>query len=289
MQGMSENNGKESPDPMKDSYPDVTDLTSQPQPPVDYEEDYESYRDWAEQEPQETEPYPHTFELNEAATERKAKLEEQMTRLLERLASDKVSTKGHYSPGGEAEVVTEMRKIQLAELPRIYADIRYESDYLQWHTRQETESWCQLASLQNSFRALGDESISQDDIAQAVGIHREGRPFPDDLRDFAQSKGYRVQTMESGTQMIDALANGSKVVLETGYPASPVEHTVLVSGIRIDHGKIEFICNDPALDQGAKPVGLARMLELLEPPLAHNKLTRSYAVSRGSNLDKTEQ
>ncbi|MDB5178269.1 MAG: Papain-like cysteine protease AvrRpt2 [Patescibacteria group bacterium] len=267
--------------PMRHTFPDMKGLVP-PHPPDagDGTDEYgDVYDGWAELD--EAEPFPREFELREAAQQRKAGLDGKMDELLARLASDEVRGKAHYGPGGEAEVVAQMRALQLEELPKVYADVRYESDYLAWHTPQETESWCQLASLQNAFRALGDESVTQEDIAQTLHLNRLSPPFPSQLMDFAREKGLVVQEMDSVTDMVDALVAGSKVVLQTGYPAAPSQHTILVSGVRVDHGAIEFIYNDPATDNGDKSVSLGRMLELLEPPLAHNETNRSYALSKG--------
>ncbi len=264
------------------TYPNVADLVHQQAPDTGdpgLDDDYSDYADWTDAS-EEVEPYPHQLELNEAARQQKALLDTRMEGLLERLASDEVRGKGYSSPGGEAEVVSEMRKLQLEELPKIYADVRYESGYLQWHEVQETPDWCQLACVQNAFRALGDESVTQGEIARETRTHRQGRAFPDHVMEFVRGKEFEVEKMDSATAMIDALAGGSKVVLQTGYPVMPMQHSILVSGVRIDRGKIDFIYNDPALDEGAQTVPLDRMLRLLEPPLAHNKLNRSYAISR---------
>jgi hypothetical protein len=262
-------------DPLKQSFPDVTELTGED------EDDYAAWAEWAAREPEAApEPYPHELRLDETAQERKSELNTRMTALLDRLDSKDVQARGHYALGGESEVVTQMRQLQLEELPRIYADVRYESDYLLRHTRQATPDWCQLACIENAFRALGDETVTQDVIADAAGVHPGGPPFPEEMMDFARSRGLAVQTTDSVASMIDRLAHGSKIVLLTGYPVTPMQHAILVSGVRIDQGNIEFLYNNPSEDDGAKSVGLERMLQLLEPPLAHNKISRSYSLSR---------
>jgi len=254
------------------SFPDVEELD---------DDDLQAYADWAdEQSSTEIEPYPHQLELSEAMQQRKSELDTQIDKMLVRLASEEVRSKGHYNAGGEAEVASEMRKLQLQELPGIYADTRYESDFLAWHARQETEDWCQLASLENAFKALGDTSVTQGSIAQELNIHPGSRPFPDNLVSFVRNKGLDASKMDSVTGMIDALVDGGKIILHTGYPAVAIQHAVLVSGVRIDHGTIEFLYNDSAMDEGIKTLPLSRMLELLEPPFAHNAINRSYAVSR---------
>lgn len=265
-----------------EKYPEerVSDISGSQLDDLD-EGDFEDYAAWAA-ELENTQSYSHHLELSEEATQDKLELSTQLDKILTRLASDEVQSKGHYNPGGGAEVVDEMIKLQLQELPKIYAGIHYESDFLRWHARQKTENWCQLASMQNAFTALGDSSVTQEGIAQKLHIHPDGRPFPDDLMQFARDKGMDVKKLDSVTEMIDLLASSSKIILNTGYPVVPIQHAILISGVRINHGEIEFFYNDSASDDGVKTVHLERMLKLFEPPLAHNTLNRSYAISRAS-------
>lgn len=245
-------------------------------------EELEDYAAWANEPytPTEvSESYPDSFELDEAASQRKKALHQEVESLLIKLGSDDVRSKGYYSPGGGAEVVNELRDVQLRELAEIYAKTRFESPYLQWHAVQETPVWCQIASASNALEALGRVPVPQTEIAAAYGVAPEGRPFPDEMKAFLATKGLETRQADTVVQVIDELVAGNKLMLGLGYPAYPLQHTILVSGIRIDQGQIEFWTNDSAHQQGAQRMSLARMLELLEPPLDHNVLTRSFIVS----------
>lgn len=219
------------------------------------------------------------LELDDDALTHKTWLDHKLQQLSDRLASDEVRDRGHYQPGGAAELIDEMRRLQLEELPKIYANTQYQSGYLVQHDQQETESWCQLACLSNASRALGQEPPAQREIAEALAVHPQERPFTAEVLDFARGRGFETQGVETIAQMIDTLTSGSKVVLNIGYPAFPMQHAVLVSGIRVDRGQFEFFCNDPAWQHGVQTLGLNRMLELLEPAQPHNALYRSYAIS----------
>src|ERR1035437_5752789 len=105
MRVMDEPDKDQPSDPKMHSFPDVGDLVGQASPSAADADDYEGYAEWAMQADEEPEPFPHTLELNEAARQRKEHLDERMSSLLARLASEDVSSKGYYSPGGEAEVV----------------------------------------------------------------------------------------------------------------------------------------------------------------------------------------
>jgi anti-sigma factor RsiW len=140
-------------------------------------------------------------------------------------------------------------------------------------------TWCQLASVENAFRALGDETVNQELIAREARVHRDESPFPAKLMKFASDQGMEVHPVDSVTGMLDAIVSGKKVVLHAGPPAVGESHDTLASGVRMDHGRIEFLSNDP-VTTGMTPVSLETVLSLLQPPFNHNKKTGSYSISR---------
>lgn len=239
----------------------------------------EDYAAWVLEENPEPEPYPNSFVLDETAFGQKAALGQALNALLQELASDEVQSRAHYGPGGPEEAAQKMRTLQADVLPRIYANVRFETPHLRQHVLQETPTWCQIASVCNALTALGYDAPSQQEVAAAKRVHPNGRPFPADMRDFLHENHLQTRDVVTVAQMMNALIVGDKAILNMGYPAYPMAHTVLVSGVRVEYGKIDFLMNDSDGDGAAQAVPLARMLQLLQPPFSYNTLNRSYVVS----------
>lgn len=225
-----------------------------------------------------TEPYPREIQLDSLALQQKGILDSEIQSLHTKLTSEAVLRAGYYNPGGGAAAVAEMRSVQADLLPQIYADVRLETPYSRRHARQETPTWCQLACVSNALTALGQSPVSQVDIAAAKSVPRDGRPFPGEMRAFLADVGLHTEDIGSVSGLMDALLVGDKAVVNLGYPTYPVQHAVLVSGLRIGYGDITFLVNDPSQEY-VQDMSLGRMLQLLEPPLAHNLLHRSFIVS----------
>jgi len=245
--------------------------------------DDEEYEAWLESEPV-VDRLPPEFKLNEESLTRKQDLQRQLDELHRRLISPEVQEKAYYGSGGQNEVIVRMQALQREKLPEVYADIRYESGFLPIHTMQRSEKWCQLASMENALRTFDPQSlITQEDIAQELQVAHHSGPETSRLMDWARRRGFRVDEVSTVLDMISTLTTGGKVMLSMGQHATGygVGHTILISGIQIDRGKIVFIDNDSGL-LGNTPgtIGLNRMIELIQPTgTSNNRLTPSYALS----------
>lgn len=227
-------------------------------------------------------PYADRLVLDDEAKQLRAYLDSEMATLLQELSSDRVQAAAHYMPGGGDEIARRMKAIQAELLPRIYAGVRFTIPYLERHELQQTPSWCQIATASNAFASFGLEPVGQDEIAAAVRVTPESRPYPQEVRNFLEDRGLDTAELSSTVQLVDGLVAGARASLNMGYPAYPSQHTVLISGVRIDNGRIDFFVNDSNYDNGAQPMPLERMLQVLEPPFMHNVLNRSFLINKTS-------
>lgn len=218
---------------------------------------------------------PHHFELSDEAQTLKNEVATTVDAMMIHYESNEVRHKLYTEPGGEMEVLGKIQAYQLNMLPQIYKDVRYESPSLQFHTTQETEHCCQTTCVQNALSAFGVE-LSQSEIAQAAGISLQVPPFPGQLMDFVRAQGFVVEEAKSVMAMIDDLIDGRKTIIHLGQPFFPVEHAILVSGVRIDNGTIEFIVNDPNRSQ-SEVVSLANIMPWINPT-QYRKLSPTYSI-----------
>lgn len=218
---------------------------------------------------------PQYFEFDENARSLKTEAATTINAMMAVFASEEVRQKGYYQPGGEAEVLQSVQAYQYQVLPEIYKGVRFESPSLEFHATQETPVSCQPTCIQNAFEALGVRT-TQADIAAACGFTLQAAPFPGQLMDYAKQRGFAVEEVKSIFDMIDELVDGKKVVIHLGQPAFPVEHAILVSGVRIENGTIDFIVNDPVQSQSQR-----LPLEVMMPhinPNQYRKLSPAYSI-----------
>lgn len=256
------------------------------QPEVSDDDAFSGYEGWTPEPPQPEKIYPHEFTLSEEALESKRILEANLRQMLADLQSPEVLSKDYAAPGGEAAIIEEMRGLQLTELPKIYADVEYETpDYLRTHHQQTDATSCQFACAADGMNALGvlDNPVSEDELKEDFfeEMHYRGTPFPDHIAEFIRGQGFDVQKLTTMTSILDALIAGSKV---TFGPHNP-PHALLASGVRISHGKIEFLINDPSPAESgfAVPVPLEKAFNFVDLSRYGKIGGLAYAISAPPN------
>lgn len=218
--------------------------------------------------------------LDKESKERLNRLKAELTILAEKLALSEVQKKAFEQPGGEQEIGKKMAELQIKMLPEIFKNVEFTSDYLKIHSTQKNKKSCQLACASNVFSALNLPEKSEEEISEAIGNKGEtASVWPNQIKNYLESLGLRIQEIKNITEAIEALIEDEKIIMPMMAPKYPVSHDVLISGIKIDNGQIEFFVNDPSYRNHVETIQLQSIGDAIIPYSFH-KINLPYSVSK---------
>lgn len=232
---------------------------------------------------QKARPLSETIIADRVLQEIRTALQKRLADLVDRLGSSEVQKLPFTATNGEESIGEEMIRIQKELLPQIYGQTIFESRYLANHHIQTRQYSCQLATAVNALKALDpDSSVTEEEIAKAVGSDgsREGNIWPHEVLDcLTQKHGLKSRKISTTLQAIDALLDGEKIILPLLPPKYPFPHVVLISGIKMDHGEIEFYVNNAQHNSYPEVMPLSSVIDLIIP-YSFYKITPIFAVSK---------
>lgn len=203
-------------------------------------------------------------------------LQQELQKLCTQLSSPDISRTQEIATG--QQIVS----IQKEQLPKIYRDVSLETPYLATHNIQNERYSCQLASASNILKGLGLD-VTENEVAKAIGKtgEAEGNVWQHELSKYLETLGLEVKRVMNALEVIESLIAGGKIVLPLLPPKYPYPHTVIISGIKIDHGNIEFYINDPQYKNYAETIPLGVVVENTVP-YSYYAITPVFAVSKKS-------
>ena len=144
-----------------------------------------------------------------------------------------------------ARMNSQLSQRERAAIPALLQGIRYESQHkVGEHFSQVNPYACTLASTLNileGFDARGGLTESQ--LARMLGESGENRPVPiAKSTDFLRQKGFEVKNVASVSQMIQEIVDGRMIMMTI---PGEVNHRVVISGMRVENGKVSFLWSDP--------------------------------------------
>jgi len=225
---------------------------------------------------------PDAFSLNSESREALEDLKLRLQDFRDRLTLSDTQKIPFNEPGSEQDIAKQMTALQKERIPQIFKETDFESSHLTIHDTQKEKNSCQLASVSIILRALGIE-ISEKEIAEEIGKSGEfADVWPDQLVGYLKNKGLDVVRINNALEAIDILIKGGKIVLFLLPPKYPISHAVAISGIKINHGKIEFYVNDPQYKNYAETLSLDDLTDIIIP-YSFNRITLPYAVLKGEH------
>ena len=102
--------------------------------------------------------------------------------------------------------------------------------------------------------------------------------WPDEINEYLQSLGLKIQKVSNTLQAIELLMRGAKIILPLLPPRFPTSHSVLISGVKIGNEGIELYVNDPLYKSYPEVVQLDDIIPNIIPYSFH-AITPVYAVS----------
>ena len=168
--------------------------------------------------------------------------------------------------------------LQKRLIPEIYQGVQFENNYLTSNYTQNEDYSCQIANAANTLKALGLPG-TESDIALALGKKGEvANIWPDEINEYLQSLGLKIQKVSNTLQAIELLMRGAKIILPLLPPRFPTTHSVLISGVKIGNEGIELYVNDPLYKSYPEVVQLDDIIPNIIPYSFH-AITPVYAVS----------
>lgn len=139
----------------------------------------------------------------------------------------------------------EARDLEMKYLGKLYKDVVYSTlAKLPAHHLQNNPLACTIASALNIleiFKLRGN--LTERDIAQYIGEDGSFKEISiDKTLDLLKVKGLDNERVGSVLEMIERLIDG-QIIMYT-IPGS-IRHRVVISAVKINKGKIDFLFNDP--------------------------------------------
>lgn len=163
------------------------------------------------------------------------------------------------------EADKKIKGFELNAISELYKDKTEHSPiFLSEHHRQSHGLSCTLATALNVMEALNIRgNLIEADIARAIGSGGEDSPVVlDHTINYLKSKGLSVRELWNALDLIEVLEQGGVVSLTECPKGWAVPHQILISGVSIEQGKIEFIINDPLLKEKTGKT-LAQVIEMI--------------------------
>jgi len=162
----------------------------------------------------------------------------------------------------------------------MYRDTVLQTPYLKTHNIQAEEYSCQVASASNILKALGFD-ITEEEVACSIGKkgNVKSNVWPKDIIEYLEKEGLEVKRINNTLEAIELLIAGAKIVLPLQPPKYPYSHTIIISGVKIDHGNIEFYINDPNNRNHAEKMPLSNMINNIMPHY-YLRVNPVYAISK---------
>ncbi|MFA6437519.1 MAG: C39 family peptidase [Candidatus Paceibacterota bacterium] len=231
---------------------------------------------------------PDAFSLSPESRQTLEDLKLKLQDFRDRFVSSDTQKIPFTEPGGEQDIARKMTALQKEKIPQIFKETDFESSHLAIHETQKEKNSCQLASVSNILGALGIE-VSEKEIAGEIGKSGEFADiWPDQLVKYLRDKGLDVTRINDTLEAIDVLIRGGKIVLFLLPPKYPVAHAVAISGVKINHGKIEFYVNDPQYKNYAETLSLDDLVDIIIP-YSFNRITLPYAVLKGRHYQNKSE
>lgn len=176
---------------------------------------------------------------------------------------------------------SKIRRYECEELPKLYQDtVSMPVVYLGEHHHQLENFSCTLATTLNAMEALDRRgSTTEADIARAIG--QSGSESPVGVgrtKEYLKTQDLFVEELWNALQVIQALEHGGVVSLTRYREGGKVAHQILLSGVKIQKGKIEFIVNDP-LRTEAERLSLAEIVAMI-----NHESPNSYVVTKPKDV-----
>lgn len=202
----------------------------------------------------------------------------ELENLLNRLDSPDVQKIWFTDPGGEQEIGKQIIALQNEKLPEIFKDTDFESPYLSIHNIQKENNTCSLAALSNALLALGFKATEEEIVEEfKTNIKPIAGVLPEEQIKYLNAKGFNVLKLTSALEMVESLIKGGKVILCLRPPKYPISHAIVISGIKIDHGKIEFYINDSSHKNYAETASFSDVVDIIIP-YSYKKIVPDFAI-----------